>query len=279
MSQEKYHQDLDVVIPDPGWRSLYRAAGAGAIIVVGFMLLDIGLSFAGEDVAIGGMTAVDWFAYFQTNWFLGLRNFGFFNVVNTTLTIPLFLALSWIHRKTAPAYAAMALILFLSGAVIYDANNRALSLLALSDQYAALPAALPVAAETDAQRNLLAAAGTVILAQAEDFTPGTFLGFFFNNAATILMMLVILRGKIFRTWIALAGLVGSVCMLFFTISATFIHAIFALAMGVVILGGLLMIVWYLSTAVGMFRMAGSSATSSQAEPVQLATTGKGLSTR
>jgi len=276
MLQENNHQNLDEETSETRWRGLYRVAGVGVLIAVAFMLLDIGLSFAGGDVEVGGISAVEWFAYIQNSWFLGLRNLGFFNVINTALTIPLYLALFWLHRKAAPAFAALALILFVFGAAVYTANNRALSMLELSDQYSALPAALPASSQADIQRGLLAAAGTVILAQAEDLTPGTFVGFFVINTASILMMVVILQGKVFRRWIALVGLAGSVFMQFFTIIATFIPTIFDLAMVFALLGGLLMMAWNISMAIGMFRMSGVPSNGSQALSTQLATTGKGV---
>lgn len=250
MSQEKPNLGLDVETAEAGWISLYRAAGLGALIAVGFILLDIVLSFTGGDVPVGGMNAVDWYAHLQSSWFVGLRNLGLFNVINAILTIPLYLALYQTHRKGCPAYAALALILFLLGTAIYAANNRSLSMLTLSHQYAA--------ATTEAQKSLLVSAGTVILAQAEDFTPGTFLGFFLSSCASLLMMAVMLRGKVFSKWIALAGLIGSGSLLFFTISATFVPAIFDLAMIFAMIGGLLMVAWNISMAVGMFRMGSSS---------------------
>ena len=119
-----------------GWNSLYRVAAVCALLSVGFMLMDIGMSFTGGDVEVGGLGAVDWFAHFQDNWFLGLRNLGFFNVLNITLAIPLYLVLFHLHHKANPAYSALALILFVLGAAIYLSNNRALSMLVLNEQYA-----------------------------------------------------------------------------------------------------------------------------------------------
>lgn len=241
-----------------GWKGLFYVAGSVALIGVVLVLADIALSIVGADAGVGKLSAAGWFEYFQDNWFLGLRNLGIFNVVNLTLTIPLYLALYRAHRKGSPAAAALAQILCLVGTAVYNANNRALSMLALSDQYAA--------ATTEAQRALFVTAGTVILAQAEDFTPGTFLGFFLNNFASILMMVVMFRGKVFRRWVGLVGLAGSSFLLFFTISATFMPAIYDLAMIFAGLGGILMVVWNLAVAVKMFWLGKIAS-----EPVDLQT--------
>ncbi len=205
MSTNRIDQAMDVDPAESGWNGLYRIAGVGALLAVGFMLLDVVLSFTGGDVGVGEMSAVDWFAHFHSNWFVGLRNLGIFNVINPLLVLPLYLALYHLHRKAFPAHAALALSLFLLGTGIYVANNQALAMLTLSHQYEA--------AATEAQRALLAAAGTVILAQAEDFTPGSFAGLFVSNAGTILMITLMLRGRIFSRWISLAGLVGSSCLM------------------------------------------------------------------
>ena len=116
-----------------------------------------------------------------------------------------------------------------------------------------------------ANKTMLETAGTVILAQAEDFTPGTFLGFFFSSAASLVMMAVMLQCRVFDRWICLAGLVGTALLLFFTISATFIPAIFGLAMLLALLGGLLMMAWNILVGLDLFRRAGAPSSSSQSQ--------------
>jgi hypothetical protein len=233
------------------WRSLYRLAGVGALLGLALMLTDIGLTFAGGDVQVGGLSALDWFALYQRNWFLGLRNLGFFNVLSTTLSIPLYLALYRLHKYAAPAYAALALALFLFGAAIYSGNNRAFAMMTLSSQVAS--------AQTEAEQSLLAAAGTVILAQAEDFTPGAFMGFLLNSTGSILMMAVMLAGRVFGKRTAVAGLLGSAGLLVFTISVTFAPETMSLMMVLALVCGLLMMGWNAAVAVALFRLGRSPA--------------------
>jgi hypothetical protein len=260
MFAKKTIQKIAVEPSEPGWHSLYWAAGMGALMAVALLLLDIALSFAGGDAAAGSLSVVEWFALFQNNWFVGLRNLGLFNVINFMLTMPLYLALYQIHRKAAPAFAALAMMLFLFGAATYTANNRALSMLTLSSQYAA--------AASEAQQDVLVAAGTVLLAQAEDFTPGAFMGFFLSSAASIVMLSVMLASKIFPKWIALVGLTGSVFLLLFTVSVTFAPAVFETAMIFAMLGGLLMMAWNIAVALRMFRLGLGAAKQSAAEVEQ-----------
>ena len=248
-SNRNQKKNLDTA--ENAWRGLYLIAGMGAFLAVGFTILDISLSFGGGDAVVGKLSVVEWFAQFQNNWLLGLRNLGLFNMITPILTLPLYLALYHIHRKSAPAYSALALILFIMGAVIYDANNKSLSMMVLSQKYAA--------ATSEAQMSLLTTAGAVFLAQAEDFTPGSFVGIFLSNVASIVMMAVILQGRVFSKWIALTGLVGLCALLFYTISATFLPAIYDLAMVGAMVGGLLMVAWDILMAIGMLRRSGAIA--------------------
>ena len=74
--------------------------------------------------------------------------------------------------------SALAAIIQLVGAAVYVANNKALPLLALSGRYAA---------GNPDERSLLVAAGEALLAQGEDFTAGSFPGFFLSGAASVLI--------------------------------------------------------------------------------------------
>lgn len=228
-----------------GYSGLYRAAGAGLLIAVLLVMIDMAMSFGGGDVPTGTMSAVDWFDQFNQNAFLGLRNLGLFNVINLTLTIPLYLALYLLHRRAAPVLAILALVLYLLGAAVYDSNNRALAMLSLSSQYANA---------SGAERGLIAAAGTAILALAEDFTPGTFTGFFLSSIGSIMMMAAMLRGGVFGRGVSLVGLAGSGLLLIFTIMVTFTPQTFDSAMLLAMVGGLLMLGWNVSMAVCMFRL-------------------------
>jgi hypothetical protein len=77
------------------WEDLYRFGGVAALITVLVALLDIILSFLpGErDVEPGKLSATEWFARFEDNRFLALRDLGLWNIINTILAVPLYLAL------------------------------------------------------------------------------------------------------------------------------------------------------------------------------------------
>ncbi len=260
-------QETQSEFNQPTWSSLYRAAGVCALVTVVFMLLDIALSFTSENFSVGTVSATEWFAQFQNNWLMGLRNLGFFNVINTTLTIPLYLAIYALHRKTNPAYATLAFALFLFSAAVYVSGNPALSMLSLSERYAA--------ATSEAQRSLLASAGGIIMAANEDFTPGTFLGFFLTSASSVLMMAVMLSGRVFSRSLSLAGLLGWSFLLTYTIVATFIPAAFQLVMPLAILGGLLMVAWTILVGLRLIRIGRTAAEQSESATTKAALTAQG----
>jgi hypothetical protein len=235
-----------------GWLNLYRLAGVTALLAILVAVTDISLTFlpAGAEPP-GTMTAIDWFNLFQDNWFMGLRNLGLLpNILTLCLLIPTFLALYLVHRQINPAYAALAVVVSLVGTAIYLSNNAAFPMWALSAKYAA--------ATTEAQRNLLAAAGEAVLARGEDFQPGSFTGFLFAELATLVISVVMLRGGFFSRATAYAGILGGSCLAIFTIWATFIPVMFEVAMIVAMIGGLASIVWYVLTARRLFQLGNTS---------------------
>lgn len=245
MSAASKQSDGVVVVGGAGWISLFRAAGAGALLSVGLMVLDIGLSFSGGDLEVGALAAADWLRYLQEHWFLGLRNLGFFNVVNLVLTAPLYLALYRLHRRSHPAGASLALLLFVLGAAVYISNNRALAMLSLSEKYAV--------ATSPSVITQIETAGSVLLVQAEDFTPGSFMGFFLSSTASLVVMWTMAKGSAFRRWIGVVGAIGTGCLFVFTVCATFFPASFNLVMALAVFGGLLMLVWNVATAMRLFH--------------------------
>lgn len=221
-----------------GWKSLYKIGGAAALVVTLVSLLDLLLTFlpaaATPDPGIGSV--IDWFTLLRTSAFLGLRGLGLWNIITIASAVLVFLAIYVAHERRYPAAAALAALLLFIGATIYISNNKALPMLTLSNQYAQ--------ATSEVQKTQLLAAGQVLLAQAEDFTPGSFVGFFVVEIAEILMALLMLRSGLFGKVTAWVGLLGFVLMLVFTIWSTFIPVFYSAALLVAALGGLLSLVWF-----------------------------------
>jgi hypothetical protein len=230
------------------WRSLYRLGGITALLAVVIAFAEIGITFlpSGGRTPIDALTVADWFTLFQDNWFMGLRNLGLMNMIGIALLVPTFLAICAAHRRVNPAYAILAAIVNYIGVTIYVANNTAFAMLTLSQQYAA--------AATDSQRALLLAAGESLLAQGRSHTPGTFLGFFITEIATILICLVMLRGGVFRKATATVGILAYGLFLIFDVLSAFMPAAFEVAMVFAMGGGLLTMAWYILIARELLRL-------------------------
>jgi hypothetical protein len=248
MSQSEHDQILDTESAASSWRSLYRLGGITALLAVVVAFAEISITFlpGGERTPIDALTVADWFTLFHDNWFMGLRNLGLMNMIGIALLVPAFLALCAAHRRINPAYATLAAIINYIGVTIYVANNTAFAMLALSQQYAA--------AATDSQRALLLAAGESLLAQGRSHTPGTFLGFFITEIATVLICLVMLHGGVFGKTTATVGILAYGLFLVFDVLSAFVPAAFEVAMVFAMGGGLLTIAWYILIARGLLRL-------------------------
>ncbi len=240
-------------LTEPQWKSLYRFGGITALTTVLVMLSEIFITMLPGGGATGiedSAGAVSWFALFQDNWFMGLRNLGLINLIAMTLGIPTFIALYGAHRHTHKVYAAFALILFLIAAGVYFAINTALPMFSLSAKYAA--------AATEAERASFVAAGEALLARGESHTPGTYLTFLFGELAGITMSLIMLKGRVFRNTAGWFGLAGFGLLFIFEVLASFVPHLFSLAMVFAIAGGIAAIIWYVFIGLGLLRLAASN---------------------
>lgn len=247
MSHTNLNHVTNVDTDDSSSKSLYKIAGAAVLIAVLLMLLDIVTTIVSKEVIqFGTNAATDWFAIYQNNWFSGLRNLGFLNVLEMILTIPMFFALYAAHRHVNKTYAALAMILSLVGMAIYISNNPAVPMFVLSSKFAA--------ASNDTQRTMFAAAGEALLARGEDFSPGAFTGFFIGEIANIILAFVMLRGRIFGKVTSYAGIVGISLLTVYTIWVTFIPALQGAAMILAMVGGPLSTVWSILIARRLFQL-------------------------
>ncbi len=243
---------------DANWKGLSKIGGTAALIIVLVALVELGVTFLPGGGGVGStMSVTDWFAFLQDNWFFGLRNLGLLNIVMTTLGIPMFFALYGAHRRTNGAYAALAMIIDFIAIAVFLATNRAFSMLALSQQYAA--------AATDTQRLVLEAAGQAMLSVGQSHVPGTFMGFFLSEVAGILISLVMLQSGIFSKVSAYTGILGFAFLLIFEVFASFVPTLSGLAMIFAVCGGLLSMAWYILIARRLFQL-GQGASSESVSP-------------
>lgn len=234
-----------IELEESPWKSLYIVGGTAALTIVVVALIEIIITFFPGGNA-PQETVNDWFTLFENNWFLGLRNLGLLNIIIMVLGIPAFLALYGAHRHINQAYALLAMIIFFIGVAVFLATNRAFPMLELSRQY--------LAATTNAQRAMLAAAGQAMLAVGKSHSPGTWLGFFLSETAGIIISLVMVKSKIFSQATAYAGMVGFSFLLVFDIVSSFALGLTDAVIVLAMIGGFLSMAWYILLARRLFQL-------------------------
>ena len=128
-------QKNDDQIVDAKWKSLYKAGGAGSLIIGTLLLIEM-IAYITTSAPSLADTA-GWFSLFHNNRFIGLLDFGILELYALVLFVPMFLALYVVLRRASESYMAIAAILAFVGIAVNFATSKLFSLLTLSDLYAA----------------------------------------------------------------------------------------------------------------------------------------------
>ncbi len=191
-------QTTDAQTADSKWKSLYRVGGTAPLVALAFYLIET------LAMILGGAyptTTESWFALLQRNKLLGLLDLNALDILSIALLGTLFLALYQLLKRYDESYMAIAAFFaFLGIAVFVVPRVAMLSVLPLSDQYAA--------ATAEAQRTRILTAGET-LGSLGTATPQT-AGFFFITVAVLIISLVMLRGRALGKATAYAGILASV---------------------------------------------------------------------
>lgn len=239
---------------DPGWKGLYKVGGVAALMAgVLFrrnIAAEIGLFTQQEAPATVG----DWFALLQSNRLLGLAYLNIFDVVNYALVTLMFLALYAALRRASKSYMAIATALGLLGIVVYFASNTALSMLALSDQYAS--------ATTEAQRTSLLAAGQAMLALNRFAGPGShpgtggYVSLLLMAVAGVITSGVMLRSDLFNRATTYVGILAGALDLAYCLAYAFLPMIDSetLALLFIPAAGLFLMIWHIMVGWKLYRL-------------------------
>jgi hypothetical protein len=178
------------------WRGLCRTGGVAAWLLVVYSLATIV-----QLLVLGGQPtgAAQAFGLLQQNAVVGLLRLDFLTILCLPLYYLLFLGLfAGLWREDA-APTTLATVLAFVGVTLTLATPTALSMLPLSDKYAA-------AISPEAKSQLLAAGETIL---ATDIWHGTgaFVGAMLLQSAAVLVSVVMLRTKAFGKAIAYIGIV------------------------------------------------------------------------
>lgn len=189
------HTDVSDVASKP----LYRIAGIASLTVVAIAAIQAPLLILSPQPT----TVIGHFEQFQRNKLLGLLDLDLMLMLAEGVSALVLLGLYAALRRFSAAAMAIALGLGLGGIALYFVVNPTLSMLYLSDQYAA--------ATTDAQRSAFLAAGEALLANYNGTAFGLF--FVFGGVADLIIAAVMLRSGRFGKATAAAGILTGVLLL------------------------------------------------------------------
>jgi hypothetical protein len=228
------------------------------LYVIGGIFTVAGLVGILLDVIIGNITggnltelpqsAVSRFTQFNSNYWLGLYNLDLLNIVNQLLLIPGYVALFYLLRNP---YAALALVVFLVGTVVFVTTNTALPMLELSRKFS-------VASEAD--KVLFAAAGEAMLSRAAHGSLGAFIGFVLPNVAGMIMSAAMLSSNLFNKYTGYLGFIGSALMILYVVLVTFVPEMRTVATMIAMPGGLMVMTWMVLFTVKFLKPSKSNST-------------------
>lgn len=225
------------------WTPLYKIGGIAALTAALLFRRNIGA----EVSLFTGMegiphTSVEWFELLQTNPFVGLSFLAVFDLANYFLEGMIFLALAAALWQAGKSRVALALASGLVGISVSFTTNISLSMLSLSQQYAA---------STEAQKASLLAAGQALLAFNNPITtfPGT--------GTYLTWLLVALAGLVFSSLLlrsnraaAIFGLLAAGCDLLFCLTFAVSPVLQIILMS---FGGAFWMIWHLLVARLLFQ--------------------------
>ncbi len=239
---------------DAGWKSLYRAGGVAALIAGVFFRRNIAAEIGLFSQRPSPVTVSDWFALLQSNRLLGLSYLNIFDLVNYALVGLMFLVLYAVLKRANKSYMAVATALGFVGIAVYFASNTAFSMLSLSDQY--------TAATTEAQRNILLAAGQALLAINRFSSPGAhpgaggYMSLLLIAVAGMITSVVMLRSAVFNRATAYVGILASAFDLAYCITFAFIPMVDSklLAVSFIPAAGFFLMIWHIMVGWRLYQL-------------------------
>ena len=227
---------------------MYRAASIMVFMAMAVMISEIFLTMAPDGAAdLGARTGMEkWFEVFERNPFMAMRNLGLINIIATTIMVPVFFSLWGAHKEEQPVLAGLMLLVFSAGYAIFMAGNSAFPMLALS---------LKHSSSTPEMQMTLSAAGEALIARGASHTPGTFPAFTLSEASSVLLGILMYRGKAFSKAAGILGICAFAMMFAFEVMASFIPALADPAMIFAMIGGIGAIVWYVFLATGLWKLS------------------------
>jgi hypothetical protein len=222
------------------WSRIFFLSGAAAVILLLYSLATMVLL-----IAIGGQpeSAEEGFRMLQENRLAGLLRLDVLTILILPLYYLLYAAFYGALREKHPGFIFLAVVLGSAGVTLVLATPSAFSWLVLSDKFAA--------ATSEAEKNMLLAAGEAILASDLWHGSGALLGGLLGQTAMFIVALLMLRSNVFSratTWI---GVITHGLDLLHILVAFLLPAVGA---GLMFVAGPLYLVWFPLLARDFFRL-------------------------
>ncbi len=188
----------------------------------------------------------DWFILFQSNRTIGIMDFWGLEIPMYAMFILVFLSLYFLLGKSNKVTMTIALILALLGIGVFFATNNPVTMLSLSNQYAA--------ATTDAQRLPILAAGQALLTNTNQRAVGGFnIALFLVSIAGMITSIVLLQSNTFSKTVAYTGILAHGLSLADYLRQTLTSSI-PISLMVIIPNALFIVIWFSLVGWWLFRM-------------------------
>lgn len=239
---------------DSEWKSLCRISGTAALLAGIIFRRNLGVEIALFSAVKPPTTPEDWLRLLQNHRLLGLAYLSIFDLVNAVLVGLMLLGLYIVFRRVYPGCSMVAVFLGFLGVAVCLSSNTALSMLSLSDQYAALT--------SEAQRAGLLPAAQALLALNRFSVPGAnpgsggFLSLLLVAAAGLIFSTMLLRGSRFGRWAAFVGILANSLDLIYCLAFPFTQGAShdMLAMLFIPAAGFFLMVWHFLVGVWLLNL-------------------------
>ena len=228
-------------------KGLYVVGGVAALLAAVVFRRNLGAEISLFGVPQHPVAVLEWFTLLQSNPLLGLTYLNLFDVVDYLLVALMYLALWAALERANRSAVSVALTLGLVGIALYAASNAALSMLALSGQYAA--------ATTEMQRTLLLAAGQAMLALSDPLivspSTGTYLSLLLVALSGLIFSSVMLQSDVFSKATAYVGIAASALDLTFCVTIAFLPGLKVVLLAT---AGLFWFLWHILIAYRLIQL-------------------------
>ncbi|MFZ6026838.1 MAG: hypothetical protein ACOYYS_03900 [Chloroflexota bacterium] len=226
---------------DENFKVLGRLGGVTALLLLAYVLATMAIL-----VGLGAppASAEETLEMLRQNRLAGLLRLDMLTTLFMPLYYLLFFALYLALKKTHDLAAKAALLLGCAGVTLFLAAPAFVSWMALSDKFAA--------ATSEAQKNLLLAAGESIFVTDLWHSSTAFVGGLLLQASLVLISLAMLRSRAFSKWTAWLGVVTHGLDLAHIPLMLFLPSVGA---ALLMVGGTLYLAWFPLLARDFFRLA------------------------